>query len=197
MNLDLSKINLPLEKQFYLLKHFSFIDEEYESELIKKGKYSSNDIYNLLNTAGSKFNRNFANNPVELWEKILQLAHSADVSIDKKNDKLNISIKLSDKIIDSPIGTNNLISISNLKKSQKTQLYKEKRDNFSVYHLKAKGISTYEITIILSNNPTPQIITIFPGIFAPPFPDYNNQLKKEYDSNNKFWKKHVFLVSNH
>ena len=71
MNLKLSEINLPIEKQFYLLKHFRYINKEYEINLIDEYGYSKKDIQKLLNTSGSKFTKEFANNPKELWDKII------------------------------------------------------------------------------------------------------------------------------
>ena len=195
MNLELSIINLPIEKQYYLLKHFSSIDKKYETKLMNLGQYSKMDIEDMLNTSGSKFNAEFALNPEDLWNKMIKIADYSDFTINETAEKIYLSVNIS-SFANSPIGTNNLISISDLLENQKKQIFKQKRNNYNALHLIAKGFPTYEITLILSNKPIPKIITIFPGIFAPPFPDKKNQLQTEYNMNNKFWENHVFLIEN-
>ncbi|MCD4675498.1 MAG: hypothetical protein K8S18_05810 [Desulfobacula sp.] len=39
----------------------------------------------------------------------------------------------------------------------------------------------------------PYISTVFPGIYAPPFPDKNIQFEIEYNENVKFWDEYVLI----
>ena len=55
---------------------------------------------------------------------------------------------------------------------------------------------TWELNILIDNNPDNKyfIKTIFPGKYAPPFPNKEIQGKSEFIISFEFWDKHIFLI---
>lgn len=194
MSLNLSNIKLPIDKQFYLLKHFTEIDQEYEATLIEHG-YLASEINNQINSTGSKFNKHFALNPNQLWTKIKELYLSAKTTHSKTNERQHIQIQFSKDATKINVGTDNLIPYSRLNNKEKELAFKRRRDSYELWHLKSDGLPTNIINIILSNNEPPEIVTLFPGAFAPPLPKKETQNNMEFEACKSFWDKHVLLVN--
>ena len=150
------KINLNIQTQIHLLKHFYFLDNEYID--------NSGDIDNIssyLKINSSKFFKSFATNPIDLINKIEEKLFKQSL----QEGKNEISLLFNDVI-----GFDLLIN-NNLKNKDYT--------------------TTRKLNIILfKENENLNIITIFPGEFAPALPDIETQSQENYNISKEFWDNH-------
>jgi len=179
---DIKKIVFTQESQFHTLKHFSRINTSYRKQLYDN--YSNKQIDAQLNSAGSKFHFDLAKNPLDLIEILTKedvkyFENALIVEFDKSN-------------YPDGIGEDNLIKIDKLSDEQKAKLIKDK----NIYYLpdiKIKELA-FQINFILKLMQDSYIVsTIFPGKFAPPFPNKALMDDITYKSTIKFWNEHCIL----
>jgi hypothetical protein len=181
-----SKLILKIDRAFYLLKHFSQIDKKARL-IFTENNYSKVDVDNALNVIGSKFNFSFCRNPFDLVRMIPSLTpiHHFDQSNGNtiylfRNEQKNT-------------GNDNLISIDELTLNERSKIKFEVRNDFEVGLLRSSKVNQTKDCVLIVKSETNEIITFFPGIYAPPFPIHLNEgdlkIKAEY-----FWKNHVFLT---
>lgn len=176
---------LSIDRAFYLLKHFSHIDE-LTRDIFIKNNFSNEQIEIALHTCGSKFS--FCKNPFELMQKIKDLHLQQKFAQDNGT---NVYIYSNEE---NMIGTNQLTSIQELSLEEKSQIKIEERNGFKINVLKTVKILETNVCVLVSNAETNEVISVFPGIYAPPFPIHLSAGPfKEYAE--KFWNNHVFLKS--
>ncbi len=148
--------------------------------------FSKNDSH----LRGSTFNTNFVSNSLELVQYI-----SKQISL--RNYKLQIDdseIVVFIDTINTIVGYDALASINDLSKEELKRIVWKKRFGFNVQSLEKEAQETTEIRAVFRQNETLELKTVFPGTYAPPFPEESSQTKEEYKQSKEFWDAHVLLA---
>ncbi len=139
--------------------------------------------------AGSKFFAHFAKSGKNLLE-IIKCEVCKDLSYTWNKNRCEVSI-----FFDKKIGFDSLIKLSEI---DKELVYLEPRDESNSYEVKKtmayEPMETNQLNmILLKNNEKIKILTIFPGILAPPIPNKQYHTENEFAEFDTFWKDHVFI----
>ncbi|GBD86954.1 hypothetical protein BMS3Abin03_00879 [bacterium BMS3Abin03] len=77
---------------------------------------------------------------------------------------------------------------------EKALLQKQERDGFLVNKVQVTRTNpTWQVNVVLWKEPELIVKTIFPGIYAPPFPDPELQKKAELIDSMRFWDKYALI----
>ena len=182
--------------QSHILSHFHQLDDEYINLLIASFDIDREDIDNRLLMTGSKFNENFAVNPIALYNKILSGYKVYNKTVIENKTTTDITITYPHKIYKSGIGMEGIININELSEKEKLMIETKIRRGFNIRTLRRGKEPVWELNIAFFKNKDKEyhIKTIFPGKSAPPFPDKHFQENREYNYSSEFWNKHVFLI---
>jgi hypothetical protein len=184
------------QNQFHVLRHFSNVDDEYQIELLKNTNYSEQNITDQMAMSGSKFHPELAKNPGQLWENIQKHPDFVGPS-DQDWVKNRFVVALTFQQLDfaEGIGNDSLIYLDDLKANEYITLLKKNRDGHLVNQIQVNNINpTWQLNVIFCSDPQPFVKTIFPGIYAPPFPDAVRQSDSEFTKNTSFWEQHAIVV---
>ena len=194
---DLKTTICNYETQFHILRHFNVINLLYKNELKENLSCSNEKIEEQLKLTGSKFNYEFAINPKELINRIIEKDKSLKPEIIEKQDKIIIQIQYSKNKHINGIGTDSIININELSAVEKKSIQTEKRNENIVKTIKRKFEKTWQLNLIIgiTDKNKYYIRTIFAGKFAPAFPNKENQSHEEYSTSKVFWKKHLFIIN--
>ncbi len=179
--------------QFHILKHFVTIDETYRKLLLING-FSHDQIVQQLKTVGSVFDKSFSNNPQELLTTLINNKRFiTSINETKFTKEIQFSIE---SIYDDGVGFDNLISLAELTSNQKNTLYKRQIGDELFFHISTPFKRTNIVNMIVAKlEKGYSIITIFPGTYAPQFPNEKKQNKLEYKVSVDFWNKHAFITA--
>ena len=182
MNLSLS-----IERAFYLLKHFNKIDSKSRSIFIDN-LYKEEEIDSALAISGSKFNYQFCKNPFELIEKIQRFQPLHFFKQENGNEVYIFVIE------SNFIGVDNLIPLADLTLTEHSKIKYELRNGFEIGTFATKKMNPTKGCVLVLKSDSNEVVTIFPGIYAPPFPisivNKDLKVKAEY-----FWANHLFLIN--
>ncbi len=184
-----TKINLILsiERAFYLLKHFNKIDSKSRSIFIDN-LCKEEEIDSALAITGSKFNYQFCKNPFELIEKINRLQPLHFFKQENGNAVYIFTIE------SNFIGVDNLIPLADLTLTERSKIKYELRNSYEIGTFTTKKIHPTKECVLVLKSDSNEVVTIFPGIYAPPFPisiaNEDMKAKAEY-----FWANHLFLIN--
>jgi hypothetical protein len=188
--IEIQSIQLTLQSQFHMIRHFESVDDDILKLLLNNG-YTQIQIQQELSLPGSKFFSHFANDIKELLEKVLQYPYSKSTGI---NGNHIIEISIPQNEYPNGIGTKGVVSINEIPSEQKPQIFYEKNRNFPLAHLLVDTLPiSNHCTLILK--PIPEgyaFISAFSGESAMPIPDYK-MTKPQFDACKTFWDGHVFL----
>lgn len=183
------ELKLTVQRTFYILKHFESIDVDSRNMFLKNG-YSELEILKLISTIGSKFFNTFCSNPFQL-SKIIN--NSNPVESIKQSNGNSIFIYSFDK--SGGIGNDNVINLNSLLPLELNNLKLETRNNFKIKIVqKASFVKTNQLVVVASKENN-EIITAFPGQYAPPFPIHLTDTKSKIASE-RFWEEHAFIEIN-
>ena len=174
------------ERAFYLIKHFEKLNEKGIRHFQQLG-HSSEAINHALSSIGSKFYTRFTENPYEL---IQQLSHLTPLEIiSQTNGNRAFRYKMH---CEGGIGTNNLVNIQAIPQRDKSTLKKVIRNGFEVNVVERNFFDPTNELVLICNSLN-EVITVFPGTYAPAFP---TQLvdKNEVDAARLFWDNHAFVI---
>jgi hypothetical protein len=149
--------------------------------------HSSEAINHALSSIGSKFYTRFTENPYEL---IQQLSHLTPLEIiSQTNGNRAFRYKMH---CEGGIGTNNLVNIQAIPQRDKSTLKKVIRNGFEVNVVERNFFDPTNELVLICNSLN-EVITVFPGMYAPAFP---TQLvdKNEVDAARLFWDNHAFVI---
>ena len=190
----LSPLQYSFIDQFHILRHFSKIDEDYRIELINTS-FTNEDINGQLALSGSKFYPGFVNNPMQLWEKIQ--CHEKFLYPDIlawKEKRFLVILFFNQEDYHEGVGEDSLISLDDLLPNEKTLLQKHDRNGILVNHVQIKRSNpSWQVNVVLGKETELFVRTIFPGIYAPPFPDPEGQKTTELIDSKRFWDQHAFI----
>lgn len=180
-----TQLKLSNERAFYLVKHFESLDKKGIKYLLGCG-YSLDEINLSLSTIGSKFKSKFSDNPFDLITKLKQ--HTPIEIIIQNNGNKAVIYKLP---FAGGLGTCNIVYIKDIPKNERLHIFKLDRTGFEIKVIKRNFLDITNQIVVIVNNES-EVITAFPGLYAPSFP---NQLKDSDDIENslKFWEDHVFI----
>lgn len=180
--------------QFHLLRHFTSLDRQYKDVFTRESGHSPEEIRQQLALPGSKFHPEFARNPIALWKIIKNLIAGNHFSSRFEGNRKIFSFNFEKEQYPGGIGTGGLVSLATLPDELRKRVKLETRDKVQV--LTVAGISpppAWEVHMVVILTDDPFIATIFPGVYAPPFPDPKTQDTGEYHKNKEFWENHVLV----
>jgi hypothetical protein len=178
------KIILDNQSLIYLVRHFSWIDENCKLEIKSQG-FTESDIQEKLSTIGSKFNTEFANDPRAVVVKLSKI-NPAKV-INQANQRTALIYEFT-----QPIGCDSICSLDDIPPSFHAGIQKEMRGDYLAQSIELSTFFTTNQLVAVVENETNKLITLFPGRYAPPFPnDY--QSENERKNATKFWEQHLFI----
>jgi len=191
--IDLNKVIFTIEAQFHVLKHFNSIDKEFLDELIIAG-FSKSDINSQLKISSSKFNPSFCINPIQLLSIIKRANKRSEIQANSGKKNIELSFEFSKNDYPNGIGWDHLIRIIDLTEKQLINIEKRKVQNTVINFTEGKPIPTHELNFVLEQKDSKHhIVTIYPGIYAPPFQDITSQNNGLFQISKVFWDEHVFV----
>jgi hypothetical protein len=182
------------ELQFHLLRHFTSVDEDYLQWFISVTEYTREDIRKQLEIKGSRFFYAFAPNPLVLWEKAMARVRAGSFELTEERGRQVYSINFGESSYPDGIGLCYLVDLRELDENEKASVRNEPRGDHLVQVV--RGINprvTREMQLVEVLNEEPYVSTIFPGTYAPPFPDEESQDREEFLRNTGFWKNHAII----
>ena len=191
---ELEQTSFSIERQFHVLKHFKTVDEEYVKYLQDNLDYTADEITHQLDVRGSDFYEGFASNPENLWDNLKTVIREERIEAFWINEKCEIQVDYAKADFPDGIGEDHLVHISDLpaklRQSVNTSDWKSLRN--LAYSAKPK--STWLVQVILRKmEKSPEVISIFPGTYAPPLPNLELQNEDDYARSLGFWSTHVVL----
>lgn len=180
-----NKLILTENRIFYCLKHLKKVNKQTSDYLIEKG-HTVAEIQQQIELIGSKFFSNFCQSPIELYEQITDRVPSK--IIHQENGNVTYCYTFEENI-----GYDSIIAISELNSKERNSIVLENRNQYEVKVIrKNKRNATNQLNVVFQKKNN-EIITMFPGIYAPPLPAaWMN--KEEHSLANEFWEKYVFIV---
>lgn len=183
------ELKLTVQRAFYILKHFESIDVDSRNLFFENG-YSELEISKSIATIGSKFFNTFCSNPFQL-SKIINNSKPVE-SFNQSNGNCVFIYSFHES---DGIGNDNLINLSNLLLLELNNLKVETRNNFKIKIVqKVSFVKTNQLVVVASKENN-EIITAFPGQYAPPFPIHLSDTKSKIASE-RFWEEHAFIEIN-
>ena len=178
------KIDLSGSSIFYLIRHFHQIDQTCFDELLNLG-YSKVEIEDKLLTTGSKFDAKYVSNPREVLTILNNCApHQV---IEQVNNRTAYIYRF-----EKSIGWDSIIDVNQIPSENLAEIQEEKRGNQIVRTIELSNFPETNQIVAIVDSETNQVITLFPGCYAPPFPS-SDQTKNDYEQSSRFWDSHIFI----
>ena len=192
------RLNFSRETRFHILKHFGSLPEVFVHEFANVSGYTTEEIRNKTHIPGSKFSDMFVKGPDELYTIISELVNRPDTRLIWRNGKCEFEWTYQSSAFPSGIGYDCLINIDLLNPGQKQIIQKMLVHGYEVSVLKGMPEKTWTLNAILRkiSDYEADIVTIFPGRWAPPFPNSFEPGSDEYLASSSFWNNYVFLREN-
>ena len=187
---DLNSLSLNEATQLHLLRHFSSLDERYAENLTSAHGIQGQKIKDQMNMSGGKFFTGFASNPIELWERLKKVIVETPVSVSWDGDHGYCRVLFDEEQFPDGIGVDGIIKLKELDEKDKKFLRREQRDGIEIifFDLPSKR-KTWQVNVaLMKTDKGISLTTIFPGTFAPPFPNRKHQNEDAYSKNLEFWK---------
>jgi hypothetical protein len=177
----------------HICRHFKSLPSEDVSKLLALG-FKKAEIEQELGLVGSKFFSPPFSGIYDLVDFIEKNWLKKEV-ISLENDTL-VSRWVWDKSeFPGGIGNDGLVSLKSLSENELSKVYKKDRKKFIVNAYPTSQIfPTSEFIVISKIKPSPEILTIYPGTYAPPFPSEDMD-KDFYRLCDNFWKNHALIES--
>lgn len=196
--LDMKELTLDLldrEVSFHLLKHFRKVDDKYMETLCKDPEYTTDRITEQMERPGSKFNPSWVSNPHDLIRALWIKLKAQNMDARWISDRCVLELTFDRKEFPDGIGTDNLISIDEIPEQERANIREEPTDIIGLKTIIYTPEKTWKLHLILGRiEDKTSILTIFPGKYAPMFPDPELQSNEEYLISKTFWENHVLIV---
>lgn len=181
---ETKKISLLSSSLVYLIRHFNRIDQTFRNELVSLG-VSTELIDEKLLTVGSKFDSEFASNPRGILDKLNQ--RQPNMLIAQANNRTALIYQF-----EKSIGFDSIIHVSELTTSDLSNIQEEKRGEQTVRTIELCQFPETNQIVVIIDSDTNNVITFYPGCYAPPFPALG-QMKLDYEQSDQFWGNHIFI----
>ncbi len=180
-------------QQFHTLKHFRAINEEFIRKHIRQFR-NVESVSERLRKNVSKFNPGFADNPFTVLDQISNTGQYQVSFFRESRYKLELQLSFNPHDFPGGIGLSMLLPLKHLNSIQQNSVFKE--NGLQYCKDGPAPVKTWDLNLVLrKNGEQPEIITFFPGTFAPPVPDQAFQDPDQYNESLEFWGQHVILVS--
>jgi len=190
MDLIYPNYEFSLERQFHCLRHFSF-HEINQLNFLQDNfpNYHSKEIREQLDMVGSKFVPAFARQPMDILNSLKKASFT---NRDIGDNKIVAQYTFSEQEFQNGIGNSALIPLNKLSAQQQAAKYKVNRNNYEVWTCEVDELPTTNLLTIIALNQenTLQIVTLFPGDYAPAFPQ---GLGGEEENKRVFWEWHCLM----
>jgi hypothetical protein len=183
------------ELQFHLLRHFERVDDDYLDAFLSISGYTWDEVREQLEMKGSRFHYAFAPNPLILWEKISAMMEMSDYRKRILPGRKVFSFHFDREVFPQGIGLCYLVSVDHLEEEERKLIKKELRGENRINVIEGiQPIPTWELHMVeVTGEEGSYIATIFPGTYAPPFPDSEVQPEEEFKENSRFWENHAII----
>ena len=191
MSMRLDDINIGIQSQFHMLRHFVGITPELRDELLAAGR-TKEAIEKELNEPGSRFYPDFAHDIKGLLTRILDNGYQEETG---SNGNMILKGSADPSIFSKGVGTLSVAHLQDIPEQQRDRIYFKENRGVDLMHFQVVSLpSTHEYTIILKPTESSLIfITAFPGPPAMPLPDFKME-KSLFEVCELYWNQHVFLV---
>lgn len=177
----------------HICRHFKNLPPEDLSKLLELG-IDRAEIEQELMLVGSKFFSPPFSGIYAIVDYIKKNWQKKEV-ISFENDILVSRWVLNKSEYPLGIGNDGLVSLKSLNENELSKVYKKDRKTFVVNAYPTSQIfPTWEFNVISKSKPNPDILTIYPGTYAPPFP-MDSMEKDFFLSCDEFWKVHALIES--
>lgn len=178
------------ESRFHMLRHFQNLDQGYITLLESEHGITREEINAELKKSGSKFYPFFACNPDECFSRLMNNYFEQDFNPYHGGKRIHIPFSFSE-----PVGIEGIASVSELTEDElKHVVSGEYRDTLVQEVVLDRRIETNEAHMILElEGAFANVLTFFPGKYAPPLPDPELQPDAELIASTEFWERHVFI----
>jgi hypothetical protein len=191
MDLIYPNYEFSLERQFHCLRHFSF-HEINQLNFLQDNfpNYHSKEIREQLDMVGSKFVPAFARQPMDILNSLKKASFTIR---DIGDNKIVAQYTFSEQEFPNGIGNSALIPLNKLSDQQQAAKYKVNRNNYEVWTCEVDELPTTNLLTIIALNQenTLQIVTLFPGDYAPAFPQ---GLGDQEEKKRVFWEGHCLMT---
>jgi len=192
---DFNFARFTTDRQFHVLKHFQSVDQEYREYMAENSDFSAEDIEKQLSMQGSKFRESFCENPLELFDLLKDEFQRQQTETYWSGNKCEFQMRFLFNDFPNGIGEDKIIHIDEVPDIIKEPFVGKDLETLHSIIYKTTPKPTWTTNIILQNTGSqPEIISIFPGIYAPPFPDRESQDEVGYLVSLKFWSKHIIIA---
>ena len=183
------------ELQYHVLKHFKEVDEPYMDKMCDSEICTREQMIERMKRPGSNFNPSWVSNPEHLIKALFLKLQAIDPSVEWKNNRCELEIIFDREEFPEGIGYDNLVPLDELSDGEKAGIKELERGVIPLKTLAGTPPPTWEVQLILEKNGEEiRILTIFPGKYAPIFPDREIQSKDDYLASKTFWETHVMMV---
>ncbi|MFC2089201.1 hypothetical protein ACFLT1_00385 [Bacteroidota bacterium] len=188
-----SSFHFPVEKQYHVLKHFTEVDPSYKEELLAKTACSEKELQKRLQRFGSKFYPDFALNPLEVFPHIVP-SDGNEINYRMQSfQRIELQVFFAANRYPDGIGTDTLVVMSDIAKD--AQIKSRNRKGYNIHYAVGTPKPTWELNCIFEREREDwHLITMFPGMYAPPFPDEEEQNEEEFNEYKTFWDEHLFVM---
>ena len=178
----------------HLCRHFENLPPEDTTKLMDLG-INRSEIEDELKLVGSKFYDPPFKGVYSLLDYIEKNWYTKHL-ISFEKDILITRLTLNRNEFPKGIGNDGLVSLNSLNELEQSKVYKKERKPYIVNSYPTSNkFPTWEFIVISKTAPSVELITIYPGTFAPPFPteSMTPEFFKECD---EFWNAHALIESN-
>jgi len=183
------------ELQYHVLKHFKEVDEPYMNKLCESEIGTREQMVERMKRPGSNFNPAWVSNPEDLVKALFLKLKAIDPSVEWKNNRVEMEIVFDREEFPEGIGYDNLIPLDELSDTEKAGIIELERDAIPLKTIVRTPPPTWEVQLILGRDGEEiRTLTIFPGKYAPIFPDPEIQSEEDYLNSKAFWETHVLMV---
>ena len=182
------------ETLLHLCRHFSSLPPEEIQSLQDKG-FTLQEIQKEFSLPGSKFH-NPPFSGLNALVQFIQYNWSSRLDLSEKKDILTSTWNLSKAEYPQGIGTDGIVAIQSLNVEEKNKIYHKDRKGTIVNAYPTQQVVISHSLVLISKISEKDLscITIYPGTYAPPFPDPSMEADY-YNLCKEFWNKHALIES--
>jgi hypothetical protein len=191
---DFEFAGFPPDRQFHVLKHLFAVDNKYREYLMSACHCTEKDIEDQIKQNSSKFLESFSNNPEDLLDMLKDEFNRQNIEAYWSDGRCEFQIDFSRTEYPGGIGEDRIIHLGDVPDVIKKPFTGKDLKTLQsiIYRSDPKMTWTANVILELSDG-QPVIIALFPGIFAPAFPNREEQTEERYLASMKFWSEHIII----
>jgi hypothetical protein len=148
-----------------------------------------------LKRSGSNFHNSWVSNPEELVKALFLKLKAFDPDVEWIDNRCELEMEFDKNEFPEGIGTDNIIHVDQLTETEKANLGELKTPEMTLKTIQKKAPLTWKVQIIMVRDATEiNVLTIFPGQYAPTLPNAAIQNVDNYAVSQEFWENHVVML---